>query len=130
MDMYTEIILDYYEYPRNFGTIDNAQIKSKDFNPICGDEIEMHILLEGEIIKEIKYSGHGCAISQASASMVTERLVGKNIKSVIELNRNDVLEMLGIEVSPARLKCAMLGLKVVKLGAYSHMGMDGDSTDG
>lgn len=120
--MYTAIILDYYRHPRNYGTIRGADIMERDLNPLCGDEIEMHVKLEGSIIKEIKFSGHGCAISQAAASMLTEMVAGKTLDDARRVSRQDMLDALGIPISPARLKCALLGLKVLKTGVYRRLG--------
>ncbi len=110
LDMYAEQILDYYKNPRNFGEIKNAQIHARDLNPLCGDEIEIFAKANGQMISEIKFKGVGCAISMASASMLTEKAKGKNISEVMKFGEKEILEMLGIEVSPARKKCEMLGL--------------------
>lgn len=120
--MYADIILDYYRNPRNFGNIQDAEIKAKDFNPLCGDEIEINIKLNGNSVKDIKFSGKGCAISQAAASMLTELVMGKKLEDVTKLNKQDVLDMLSIPISAVRIKCALLSLKVLKLGVYSHIG--------
>ena len=116
LDMYAEQILDYYKNPRNFGEIKNAQIHARDLNPLCGDEIEIFAKANGQMISEIKFKGVGCAISMASASMLTEKAKGKNISEVMKFGEKEILEMLGIEVSPARKKCAMLGLWVLQMG--------------
>ncbi len=122
-EMYQEIILDHYRNPRNFGIVKNANLSFRDSNPSCGDIIEITLLTDRVgIIKEIKFSGKGCAISQASTSMLTEYLKGKNIKEVKTLKKEEILEMLSIELSPIRLKCALLGLKVIKMAAYNHLG--------
>ncbi len=116
LDMYAEQILDYYKNPRNFGEIKNVQIHARDLNPLCGDEIEIFALLKDKKISEIKFRGAGCAISMASASMLTEKAKGKNISEVMKLGEKEILEMIGIDVSPARKKCAMLGLWVLQSG--------------
>jgi nitrogen fixation NifU-like protein len=123
-DIYKEIILDYYRHPRNYGKLEKFDIDSHDTNPLCGDEIEMQISVgEGSTIKEIKYSGKGCAISQASASMLTELAKGKPLEWVKELSKEDVLGMLGNpELGPSRVKCALLGMKVLKTGVYGYLG--------
>ncbi len=121
-DMYTDIILDYYRHPRNFGTIKDADIKSRDSNPLCGDVIEIHIKLKGSRIEIIKFSGHGCAISQAAAGMLTEMVSGKNLEEAEGVTKKDILSALAIPISPVRLKCALLALKVLKTGVYAHMG--------
>jgi len=124
-DFYRELILDYYRNPRNFGKLDPHDIDAKDMNPLCGDEIEMQIRVspEKDKIEEIKFIGKGCAISQASASMLTEMAKGKPFEWVRALSREDILKMLGTsDLGPARIKCAMLSVKVLKTGVYGYMG--------
>lgn len=121
-DMYQEIILDSYRNPRNKGSLNNAQIKARDVNPSCGDIIEINANVNGHSIKEIKFNGKGCAISQASTELLLESIKGKNIEEIKNINKEQVLEMLGIPVSAFRLKCALLGLKVLKLGVYNYLG--------
>ena len=121
-DMYADTILDYYRNPRNYGAIKDAEIKAKDFNPLCGDEIEINIKLNNGSVKDIKFSGKGCAISQAAASMLTELVMGKNLEDAVKLTKQDILDTLGIQISYVRLKCALLSLKVLKVGIYSHIG--------
>jgi nitrogen fixation NifU-like protein len=124
-DFYRELILDYYRNPRNFGKLDPHDIDAKDMNPLCGDEIEMQIRVspEKDKIEEIKFIGKGCAISQASASMLTEMAKGKPLEWVRALAREDILKMLGTsDLGPARIKCAMLSVKVLKTGVYGYMG--------
>lgn len=123
--MYAEQILDYYKNPRNFGEMKNAQIHARDLNPLCGDEIEIFALLKDKKISEIKFRGAGCAISMASASMLTEKAKGKNISEVMKMGEKEILEMLGIDVSPARKKCAMLGLWVLQTGIKNFLGRNG-----
>jgi nitrogen fixation NifU-like protein len=124
-DFYRELILDYYRNPRNFGKLDPHDIDAKDVNPLCGDEIEMQIRVSGDKdkIEEIRFIGKGCAISQASASMLTEMAKGKPLEWVKELSRDDILKMLGTsDLGPARIKCAMLSVKVLKTGVYGYLG--------
>ena len=124
-DFYRELILDYYRNPRNFGKLDPHDIDAKDMNPLCGDEIEMQIRVspDKDKIEEIKFFGKGCAISQASASMLTEMAKGKPLEWVKQLSREDILKMLGTsDLGPARIKCAMLSVKVLKTGVYGYMG--------
>jgi len=124
-DFYRELILDYYRNPRNFGKLDPHDIDAKDLNPLCGDEIEMQIRVspDKDKIEEIKFIGKGCAISQASASMLTEMAKGKPLEWVKGLSRDDILKMLGTsDLGPARIKCAMLSVKVLKTGVYSYLG--------
>ena len=124
-DFYREVILDYYRNPRNFGKLDPHDIDAKDLNPLCGDEVEMQIRVspDKEKIEEIRFIGKGCAISQASASMLTEMAKGKPLEWVKGLSRDDILKMLGTsDLGPARIKCAMLSVKVLKTGVYSYLG--------
>jgi len=121
-DIYREIILDYYRNPRNYGKIENPDISKKDSNPLCGDELEMHINLKDNTVSDVKFTGKGCAISQASASMLKELIMGKDFEFVKNLTKEDILENLGLhDLGPARIKCALLSLKVLKYGIYSYV---------
>ena len=118
-DMYREFILDHYKNPRHHGELDPADISYQDDNPLCGDVIRIDLRVDKDNrIIESAFSGQGCAISQASASMLMEEIQGKSLDEIKEFSREDILEMLGIELGPVRLKCAMLSLKVLKVGAY------------
>ncbi|MEM0473219.1 MAG: SUF system NifU family Fe-S cluster assembly protein [Candidatus Aenigmatarchaeota archaeon] len=123
-EIYTELIMEHYKRPRNFGKISKPDTIYSDANPLCGDEIKVYVRFSGKKINEIKFTGHGCAISQASASLITEFVKGKNFEFVKNLSKDDVLKLLGIELSPMRLKCALLPLKVVKMAVYSHLSKD------
>ena len=121
-DIYREIILDYYRNPRNYGKIENPDISKRDSNPLCGDELEMHINIKDNKVSDVKFSGKGCAISQASASMLTELIMGKDFDYVKKLTKEEILENLGLpDLGPARIKCALLSLKVLKYGIYSYL---------
>jgi nitrogen fixation NifU-like protein len=118
-DMYREVILDHYKNPRNHGKLDPADFSFEDDNPLCGDRIRIDVRVgEDNKVKEVAFSGQGCAISQASASMLTEHIIGKSLDEVKQLSKDDILELLGIELGPVRLKCALLSLKVLKAGVY------------
>jgi nitrogen fixation NifU-like protein len=132
VDLYRELILDYYRNPRNFGKLDKFDIDSHDTNPLCGDEIEMQIRVGGgHKIEEIKFTGKGCAISQASASMLTELAKGKQLDWAKEVSKEDVFRMLGNpDLVPSRVKCALLGMKVLKTGVYGYLGTQYDDPDG
>ena len=118
-DMYREVILDHYKNPRYRGELDPADISYQDDNPLCGDTIRIDLRVDDDDrVIECAFSGQGCAISQASASMLMEDIQGKTLDEIKEYARDDILEMLGIELGPVRLKCAMLSLKVLKVGAY------------
>ncbi|MGA6989402.1 MAG: SUF system NifU family Fe-S cluster assembly protein [Nitrososphaeraceae archaeon] len=119
--MYREIILDHYRNPRNKGRISDADVSFHDSNPLCGDEIDIHLKVEDNIVKDIKFEGRGCAISQASASMLTEMVMNKPLTSIKELDKNDILENIGLlNLGPARIKCALLSLKVLKMGMVEY----------
>jgi nitrogen fixation NifU-like protein len=120
-DIYREIILDHYRNPRNKGKLSNADVSIHDSNPLCGDEIDIHLKIEEEKVKDIKFEGRGCAISQASASMLTEMIMDKPLTTVKDLTREDILENIGLmNLGPARIKCALLSLKVLKLGMVRY----------
>ena len=116
--LYREIILDHYRNPRNKGILDPADYSYEDTNPLCGDEVRIDLRVAGDHVEAIRFSGRGCAVSQASASILTEMVEGKSLDEVKALTKDDLLDELGIPVSPARLKCALLGLKVLKAGIY------------
>ncbi len=116
MDYYREYILDHYRNPRNYGRLDQPDVHAEDSNPLCGDQLAMDLLVEGDCIKEVRFQGRGCAISQAAASMLSEKIEGKTVEEVVALGKDDVLEDLGIDISPARTKCAFLSLRVLHRG--------------
>jgi nitrogen fixation NifU-like protein len=117
-DLYREHILDHYEHPRNYGTLDPADRSFEDSNPLCGDRIRIDLRIRDGKIAEIAFTGRGCAISQAAASILTEMVKGQDLETVKQLTADDLLEELGIPISPARRKCALLSLKVLKAAAY------------
>lgn len=118
-DFYREVIIDRYQNPHFKGELDPNDITFEDSNPLCGDEIRIDVVLNGDDkVMDARYSGRGCAISQASADLLLESIQGKSIEEIKQLTKDDVLELLGIELGPVRLKCALLSLKVLKAGAY------------
>lgn len=116
--LYREEILEHYKYPKNRGHIENPDITYKDTNPLCGDECRIDLRLCGGKIEEVRFDAKGCAISQAATSMLTERIEGKSLEEVKQIGKKEILEMLGMELGPVRLKCALLCLKVLKAGCY------------
>ncbi|MBI2647711.1 SUF system NifU family Fe-S cluster assembly protein [Candidatus Woesearchaeota archaeon] len=113
--IYQENILDHYKNPRNFGKIDDASVHHHEYNPLCGDEVDLFLIIDkNKKVTDVKFNGHGCAISQASASMLTEQIKGKSIDELRKMTKEDILEMLGIPISPVRLKCALLSLDTLK----------------
>lgn len=123
---YREFILDHFRNPRNYGRLEGADISHEEHNPLCGDVVGMDFKVSGGTIADVRFHGRGCAISQASASLLTERLKGLSLEEARQISRDDVLEELGIQISPARLKCALLPLKVLKVGAWGLAGQDED----
>ena len=121
-DIYREIILDHYRNPRNKGKLPDADISTHDSNPLCGDEIDIHMKVLGDKIMDVKFEGRGCAISQASASMLTEMVINKPLTNVKDIAKTDILENIGLtNLGPARVKCALLALKVMKLGMVNYL---------
>ncbi|MBI4163338.1 MAG: SUF system NifU family Fe-S cluster assembly protein [Candidatus Aenigmarchaeota archaeon] len=117
LDMYAENIMDHFNSPRNSGEVKDPDIKHKEFNPFCGDQIELTVKLRnGKEIQEIKFQGKGCSISQASASMLTEIVKNKNIEEVKKLTKEDILDLLNIPIGPVRMKCALLALDTLQNG--------------
>jgi len=128
-ELYRENILEHYRHPRNRGLLEHPDISYEDANPLCGDQLRIDIQVKDGRIEKIRYSGHGCSISQASASMLCERLEGQPLEEVKKLTRDEVLEMLGIELGPVRLKCALLALKTLKAGVYGMTQWPGEGDE-
>ena len=116
--LYADEIIEHYKFPRNRGRLEKPDITYEDSNPLCGDVIRIDLKIESNTVKEIRFDGHGCAISQAAASMLTEMVEGKTLEEIKKIQKETILEALGIELGPVRLKCALLCLKVLKAGAY------------
>lgn len=112
--MYREIILDHYKHPRNFGTLKKPDATAQEYNATCGDRIRMEVRISKGNIKDIKFFGVGCAISQASASMLTEKVKGMDVKKIMKFATNDVLAILETTLTPSRVKCAVLPLEVLQ----------------
>ena len=118
-DLYREVIIEHYKNPGYRGKLDPHDISFEDNNPLCGDHIEITLqTAEDGTVKDARFDGHGCAISQASADLLIESIIGKPVEEIKQLNKQNILDMLGIELGPVRLKCALLSLKVLKAGVY------------
>jgi len=113
-DLYRDYILDHYKHPRNFGELEPHDLEAFEHNPLCGDELGVHIRVEGDRIADLRFHGHGCAISQAAASISSEELKGMELSEAGQLGADWLLELLGIPISATRRKCALLGLKAVR----------------
>ncbi len=125
-DLYREVIIEHYKNPGYRGSLDPHDISFEDENPLCGDHIKIDLRIdENGVVSEAAFDGHGCAISQASADLLLESIIGKNLEEIKKLSRTDVMDMLGIELGPVRLKCALLPLKILKAGVYGL----GEATD-
>jgi nitrogen fixation NifU-like protein len=125
-DLYREVIIERYKNPLYRGKLDPHDISFEDENPLCGDHIRIDLRVDDQgIIQEAGFSGHGCAISQASADLLLESVIGKSTAEIKKLTKEDVLDLLGIELGPVRLKCALLPLKILKAGVYGL----GESSD-
>lgn len=118
-DLYRELIIDRYKNPLYRGELDPHDISFEDDNPLCGDHIRIDLRVnEEDIVTEAAFTGRGCAISQASADLLVESVIGKTLDQVKQLTKQDILDLLGLELGPVRLKCALLSLKVIKAGVY------------
>jgi nitrogen fixation NifU-like protein len=125
-DLYREVIIDRYKNPIYRGTLEPNDINFEDENPLCGDHIKIELRVDNKnIVTEAAFNGHGCSISQASADLLLESIIGKSLDEVKKMNKSHILNLLGIELGPVRLKCALLPLKILKAGVYGL----GEATD-
>ena len=115
-DFYREFILDHYKRPRNFGTLENPDLTYEEDNPLCGDRIRIDLNLEEGRVADVRFTGQGCAISTAAASILTQKIKGEPLERVRAFSKEEMLEALGVPLSPIRLKCGLLALKVLKTG--------------
>jgi nitrogen fixation NifU-like protein len=123
-DMYREVILDHYKHPHNAGTLEHPDVSNEDNNPLCGDRIRIDLQIADGIVTDARFQGRGCAISQASASLLTDEIIGKPVQDVAAFGKDDMLDLIGIPLdkNPVRIKCALLALKTLKTGVYSYLG--------
>ena len=123
-DLYREVILDHYKNPRGHGVIEDADAEAEGQNPLCGDEVSIYVAFgdDGETIDEVKFSGRGCAISQAATSMLMEMAKGRKATEMAALDKDQLLDEIGIPLTPVRLKCAMLGLTTLKVALHKAKG--------
>ena len=130
-DMYREVILEHYKHPHNAGTLEEPDVSHEDSNPLCGDKIRIDLKIDGGVITDVRFQGRGCAISQASVSLLTDEILGKSLDEVRALTKDDMLDLIGIPLdkNPVRIKCALLGLKTLKAGVYEYLGAQADEEE-
>lgn len=125
-DMYRDLILEHHRYPHNFGTLDPHDVSQEEHNPLCGDRIRLDLRIVDNKISEVAFSGKGCAVSQAAASMLTDELIGMDLDQVRQYGKAELLDLIGLPLdkNPVRLKCALLSLKALKVGVYRYLGQN------
>ncbi len=130
-DIYRELIIEHSKMPHNFGSLESPTISHEEHNPLCGDRVRFDLLIEDGIIRDVRFQGKGCAISQASASMLTDEIKGKSVEDAKLFSKEDLLDMIGIPLAknPVRLKCALLSLKTLKASLYGTGALRADELD-
>lgn len=124
-DLYREYILEHYRNPQNYGTMAEPTFEAEGQNPLCGDELHVQVAVDDDNrVTSVKFTGQGCAISQAAMSILSDELIGKTFDEVASMDKDAIVDLIGIELSPVRLKCALLGLVVVKMGMHEHAGTE------
>jgi nitrogen fixation protein NifU and related proteins len=121
-ELYREVILDHYKNPRGHGVVEPSDAEAEGVNPLCGDEVSISIAFDGDRIEDVRFQGRGCAISQAATSMLMDMVKGRSAQEVAEMNREELLDEVGIPLGPVRLKCALLGLSVLRLALHKSKG--------
>jgi nitrogen fixation NifU-like protein len=131
VNIYAEEIIANYEHPHNKGSMKGESISMHNLNPLCGDDITMHLMVKGNVLKDVKFEGSGCAISMATASMLTDYVKGKSLAEIERMGVKSVFELIGFDPGPARLKCATLSLRTLKEAAfaYQHKTVDAETKD-
>lgn len=125
--LYQQELLDHYRHPRNYGILPDAQITTETFNPSCGDQISLQVTVEEGCLKAIRFQGKGCVISQAAASLLTELILGKPLETLEALNKDAMLELIGISLGPTRLRCALLSLEALHTALAIHRAQQSNS---
>ena len=125
-DFYRELILDHYKRPRNFGTLENPDLTYEEDNPLCGDRIRIDLNLDKDRVADVRFTGQGCAISTAAASILTQKIKGEPLERVRAFSKEEMLQALGVPLSPIRLQCGLLALKVLKSGLYGLKNWPGE----
>lgn len=130
-DMYRDLILEHHRYPHNFGTLEPHDVSQEEHNPLCGDRIRLDLRIVDGKISEVAFSGKGCAVSQAAASMLTDELIGMDLDQVRQYGKGELLELIGLPLdkNPVRLKCALLSLKALKVGVYRYLGQHSETNE-
>jgi nitrogen fixation NifU-like protein len=121
-ELYREVILDHYKNPRGHGLVEPSDVEAEGVNPLCGDEVSISIAFDGDRIEDVRFQGRGCAISQAATSMLMDMVKGRTAREVAEMDREELLDEVGIPLGPVRLKCALLGLSVLRLALHKSKG--------